>query len=665
MRIGLLLLFYFPSLVLSQTTIKIDGFFDDWSTNSNTYIDDSTDSQGIDLLGFSVCNDNEYLYVKIRLADEIDLTEPFYNPAEVMINIDADNNASTGFSTNNIGSEYGINFFDKFIFDDTDPNMVDTLSLYDLYIIPLPTITSDEFEIAINRSLFSDTIAISIREFIGNDFMPDNGSVFTYIFNNCSTPTTTAIDFSKNDPKNLRLMTYNVWSNGLINNNRVDEHRRIFASANADIITYQECGNTTYNDVLGFLNTSPIYYPYIYPDLNSGNLTISKYPSLQSWQVTNKIDAELIDLPDSIYSTDILIINGHPPCCSNNQGRQENFDAFIEFIHDAKTVGGVLDLPINTPISFSGDMNLVGYSEQYYTIVNGTVSDTATFGSGGFPDWDNTPLKDQVCYFNEKDIAYTWDASNPSAGDYPPGRLDFVFFTNSVMSVDKSFIISTEHMSASLLSQNNLLWNDTKIASDHFPVIVDFVLPMLTGCTDPGACNYNSLATINDSSCVYPTISTDTQVHCDTYTWIDGNTYAASNNTATYTETNAVGCDSIITLDLTVTGNPISTISQNVTDLDVTIAYSYNWSTGETTQTITPTANGWYWCIVTDVNGCIGDTSFYEVTNIVSVISEATNTDRKLLRITDMLGQETPYRRNTTLFYIYDDGTVEKSIIIE
>ena len=466
--------------VLSQTTIKIDGFFDDWNSNFNNYIDDSTDSQGVELLDFSVCNDNEYLYIKIRCGSEIDLTEQFFNPAKVIINIDADNNMSTGYSTNNIGSEYGINFFDKFIFDDSDSNLVDTLSLYDLDIIPLPTYSSDEFEIAINRSLFLDTICISIRETIGNDFMPDNGSIFTYIFDNSSSPPPAAIDFTKNDSNNLRLMSYNVWSNGLISNSRVDEHRRIFSSANADIITYQECGNTTNNDVLSFLNTSPIYYPYIYPDLNSGNLTISKYPSLQSWQVADKIDAELIDLPDSIYSTDILILNGHPPCCSNNQGRQENFDALIQFIHDAKTVGGIIDLPINTPISFSGDMNLVGYSEQYYTVINGTISDTVTFGNGGLPDWDNTPLEDQICFFNEKDIAYTWDKSNPTKGDYPPGRLDFVFFTNSVMSVDKSFIISTEHMSSSLLIQNNLFWDDTKIASDHFPVIVDFVLPTIT-----------------------------------------------------------------------------------------------------------------------------------------------------------------------------------------
>ena len=40
--------------------------------------------------------------------------------------------------------------------------------------------------------------------------------------------------------------------------------------------------------------------------------------------------------------------------------------------------------------------------------------------------------------------------------------------------------------------------------------------------------------------------------HCDTYTWIDGNTYTASNNTATFTLTNSAGCDSVVTLDLTI-----------------------------------------------------------------------------------------------------------------
>lgn len=45
---------------------------------------------------------------------------------------------------------------------------------------------------------------------------------------------------------------------------------------------------------------------------------------------------------------------------------------------------------------------------------------------------------------------------------------------------------------------------------------------------------------------------TDTLEACDSLIWIDGNTYASNNSTATYTLTNAVGCDSIVTLNLTI-----------------------------------------------------------------------------------------------------------------
>ncbi|MBQ2508696.1 MAG: T9SS type A sorting domain-containing protein [Bacteroidales bacterium] len=50
----------------------------------------------------------------------------------------------------------------------------------------------------------------------------------------------------------------------------------------------------------------------------------------------------------------------------------------------------------------------------------------------------------------------------------------------------------------------------------------------------------------------YNTASTDVQVACDTYTWMDGNTYTASINTPTFTVPNQYGCDSVITLNLTV-----------------------------------------------------------------------------------------------------------------
>ena len=53
--------------------------------------------------------------------------------------------------------------------------------------------------------------------------------------------------------------------------------------------------------------------------------------------------------------------------------------------------------------------------------------------------------------------------------------------------------------------------------------------------------------TINNSS-----LGTDIITACDSLTWIDGTTYTASNNTATYTLINAAGCDSVVTLDLTI-----------------------------------------------------------------------------------------------------------------
>ena len=49
---------------------------------------------------------------------------------------------------------------------------------------------------------------------------------------------------------------------------------------------------------------------------------------------------------------------------------------------------------------------------------------------------------------------------------------------------------------------------------------------------------------------------------------------------------------------------------------------------------------------------------------VVSAIQEHT-TNKELLKVTDLLGRETKGTKNEVLFYIYDDGTVEKRIVIE
>ena len=112
--------------------------------------------------------------------------------------------------------------------------------------------------------------------------------------------------------------------------------------------------------------------------------------------------------------------------------------------------------------------------------------------------------------------------------------------------------------------------------------------------------------------------STDTQVTCDnSFIWIDGNTYTSSNNTATFTLTNSSGCDSLVTLDLTMNG-VTNSVTQSTTGEVLTadeIGATYQWLacpayvpvTGATNQSYSPAANGDYAVIVS--NGQCSDTS--------------------------------------------------------
>jgi hypothetical protein len=137
------------------------------------------------------------------------------------------------------------------------------------------------------------------------------------------------------------------------------------------------------------------------------------------------------------------------------------------------------------------------------------------------------------------------------------------------------------------------------------------------GCIDSTSCNYNPLATVDDFSCYFLSAQ----------------------------------------------------INQNGTDLEVIVSsglnpYSYLWNTGEILNIITPQQNGIYSVVVTDVNGCISDSMYYTVTNITTSFSEI-NTKKKLIKTIDVLGRKNKGTKNKPLFYIYNDGTVEKQIIIE
>ena len=87
------------------------------------------------------------------------------------------------------------------------------------------------------------------------------------------------------------------------------------------------------------------------------------------------------------------------------------------------------------------------------------------------------------------------------------------------------------------------------------------------------------------SPCSYLS-SIDTQISCNSYTWIDGNTYTSSNTTASHTLTNSVGCDSVITLNLTINPTTNSTIT-DTSCAPYTLNNQIYTASGTYTQTLT------------------------------------------------------------------------------
>ena len=164
---------------------------------------------------------------------------------------------------------------------------------------------------------------------------------------------------------------------------------------------------------------------------------------------------------------------------------------------------------------------------------------------------------------------------------------------------------------------------------------------------------------------------------CDGESVVIGNSTYTLSGTYTDTLTNSYGCDSIIIIDLTVS-NPVGIISSNATQIMVIAnggipPYDYavygpnsfvqQFISTNGLQSFFPSINGQYYFIATDALGCQSQAVYYAVDFPLTINNIPLV--KKLVKITDMLGKNTNEEKNVTLFYHFDDGTVERKIVIE
>ena len=140
------------------------------------------------------------------------------------------------------------------------------------------------------------------------------------------------------------------------------------------------------------------------------------------------------------------------------------------------------------------------------------------------------------------------------------------------------------------------------------------------------------------------------------YQWnnnvVDGQAFTP-NQSANYVlnGTDSLGCQGTDTVVVTVLENATSTLTQTALD-----SYTLN---GQTY-----TQSGTYTQTVPAANGCDSTITLNLTLNFTG-INELGTGAKKLVKITDLNGKVIPRRKNTLMLFIYEDGTVERVVEIE
>jgi exonuclease III len=283
------------------------------------------------------------------------------------------------------------------------------------------------------------------------------------------------ISIRRQDPSHLRVLTYNVLFDGLFE--RPGPFVSILRALDPDIICLQEiwkhsAKQTADRVALALPDAS------WYAETSGRGVLVSRYPIIDSHIIVEESGNlwALIDLPDELSPVDLSVINAHPPCCDNNAGRELELDAIAAWTRQL-IFSGDGRLSRGTPMVIAGDMNLVGPAYQLEIIRAGRIVNQDRFGESFAPDWDNTPLADVHPYHTTGRESYTWRSLSHYDASFAPGRLDYILYTDSVLELANHFVLCTEEMSDQALQAAGLMAYETAVASDHLPVVADFILP--------------------------------------------------------------------------------------------------------------------------------------------------------------------------------------------
>jgi endonuclease/exonuclease/phosphatase family metal-dependent hydrolase len=311
--------------------------------------------------------------------------------------------------------------------------------------------------------------------------------------------------FAMDASGDVRLMTWNVGDNSFIANRRVLSERvvegrpgqfaRILRAVRPDVLCLQQVTSDP-EDVARFVTdvlppgAGHAWQAHAILD----NVIVSRFPlvsrggrTFTQGRLRRGHAVALVDLPDGRHPRDLSVTCVH---FQSNTGRaemslrQRQADAIVSWIRDAKSAGGAVTLAPGTPLVIAGDFNVIEQpSPSLNTLLTGDIVEEQRFGADIRPDWDGSDLTDILPHHNESGAeTYTWrDDTQP----FPPGALDRILYSDSVIRVGRSFVLDTTRMTGGERKRAGLQATDTmrdpaKGVHDHLPVVADLIMPDAT-----------------------------------------------------------------------------------------------------------------------------------------------------------------------------------------
>lgn len=492
-----------PALVLTAVTtlvsapagavslpLQVDGLFADWGSTPVAATDAAADggSSGVDFRNLYVANDDAFLVLRFDTTGEVQPDEG----QSLRLYLDTDLNAGTGQAWNGIGADLVWNLGARSgTFYTPSATSVGQAAVG---LLVHTTVSGTQFELALPRNavpaagkaLFpGSSVRIVLRDAAtGGDVFPNTTSV-TYTFDATPQPVP-SLSTARTSVSHIRVGCYNVENDGLFDGGTRDQALdRMFDAADADVWVITEVWNHEAADVVAKLQQYRPSGPgqsWHAVKQDDGDVIVSRFPIVQSWAIFpgHRLSAALLDL-SPVSEKDLLVVANHWRCCTADDLRQEEADALVAFLRDARTPGGVITLAQDTPMIAMGDFNLVGWAQQLVTLQSGDIVDNGTWGVDSPPDWDGSALDDVLSRHIDARLVYTW---RNDGGSFYPGRLDWIFYTGSAASVGNHFVLETRTMKPATLTALGLQAGDTPTASDHAPHVAD-LLPVTTTAAPP------------------------------------------------------------------------------------------------------------------------------------------------------------------------------------